>query len=173
MTFTLLKSSKAIVNQWVVRLGKPERIPGRSRNLPFFAMRHPALGSEQFPIQGVKEGFPCWCKAAGEWSWPLGCFQCPVWKCLTIFFIICRRFQFLNKGEIRFTLFKIWPLTVLDVLLEIAVLTVQMGTAVAQWLRCCAANRKVAASIPGGVIGIFHWHKILPIALRPWGRLSL
>ena len=28
--------------------------------------------------------------------------------------------------------------------------------AVAQWLRCCATNRKVAGSIPGGVIGIFH-----------------
>jgi len=30
------------------------------------------------------------------------------------------------------------------------------GIAVAQWLRCCAANRKVAGSIPAGVIGIFH-----------------
>ena len=30
------------------------------------------------------------------------------------------------------------------------------GKAVAQWLRCCATNRKVAVSIPDGVIGIFH-----------------
>jgi hypothetical protein len=30
------------------------------------------------------------------------------------------------------------------------------GTAVAQWLRYCATNWKIAASIPGGVIGIFH-----------------
>jgi len=30
------------------------------------------------------------------------------------------------------------------------------GTAVAQWLRCCATNRKVAGSIPSGVIGHFH-----------------
>ena len=30
------------------------------------------------------------------------------------------------------------------------------GTEVAQRLRCCAANRKVAGSIPDGVIGIFH-----------------
>ena len=31
-----------------------------------------------------------------------------------------------------------------------------LGTAVAQWLRWCATNRKVAGSIPAGVIGIFH-----------------
>jgi len=30
------------------------------------------------------------------------------------------------------------------------------GTAVAQWLRCCATNKKVAGSIPDGVTGIFH-----------------
>ena len=30
------------------------------------------------------------------------------------------------------------------------------GTAVAQWLRCCATNRKVAGLIPDGVIGVFH-----------------
>jgi hypothetical protein len=29
------------------------------------------------------------------------------------------------------------------------------ATAVAQWLRYCATNRKVAVSIPDGVIGIF------------------
>jgi hypothetical protein len=28
-------------------------------------------------------------------------------------------------------------------------------TAVAQWLRCCATNHKVAGSIPDGVIGTF------------------
>ena len=49
----------------------------------------------------------------------------------------------------------------------------KIGTAAAQWLRCCATNRKVAGSIPAGAIGIFHWHKILPIALWSWGRLSL
>jgi len=32
----------------------------------------------------------------------------------------------------------------------------RLGTAVAQWLRCYATNRKVAGSIPVGVIGIFH-----------------
>ena len=30
------------------------------------------------------------------------------------------------------------------------------GTAVAQWLRCCATNQKVTGSIPACVIGIFH-----------------
>jgi len=29
------------------------------------------------------------------------------------------------------------------------------GTAVAQWLRCCATNRKVVGSISAGVSGIF------------------
>ena len=29
------------------------------------------------------------------------------------------------------------------------------GDAVAQWLRCCATNRKVAGSIPASVIGFF------------------
>jgi len=32
----------------------------------------------------------------------------------------------------------------------------QVGTAIAQWLRCCATNRKVAGWIKPGVIGIFH-----------------
>ena len=32
---------------------------------------------------------------------------------------------------------------------------VSIGTAVAQWLKCCATNRKVAGSIPAGVTGIF------------------
>jgi hypothetical protein len=32
------------------------------------------------------------------------------------------------------------------------------GIAVAQWLRCCTTNRKIAGSIPNGVTGIFHWH---------------
>ena len=47
------------------------------------------------------------------------------------------------------------------------------GTTAAQRLRCCATNQKVVGSIPAGVIGIFHCHKILPIALWLWGRLSL
>jgi len=34
--------------------------------------------------------------------------------------------------------------------------TPPMGTAVAQWLRCCATDQKVAGLIPDGVIGIFH-----------------
>jgi len=33
--------------------------------------------------------------------------------------------------------------------------THQQGTAVAQWLRCCATNRKVAGPIPDAVIGFF------------------
>ena len=56
---------------------------------------------------------------------------------------------------------------------KLIIIHMLVGTAVEQWLRCCATNRKVAGSIPAGVTGIFHWHKILQIALWPWGRLSL
>jgi len=34
--------------------------------------------------------------------------------------------------------------------------SLRMGTAVAQWLKCCATKRKVAGSIANGVIPIFH-----------------
>ena len=38
----------------------------------------------------------------------------------------------------------------------LSLLATMRGTAVAQWLRCCATNRKVAGSISDGVSGIFH-----------------
>ena len=34
--------------------------------------------------------------------------------------------------------------------------SLKMGTAVVQWLRCCATNQKVTGSIPAGVIVILH-----------------
>ena len=39
-----------------------------------------------------------------------------------------------------------------------AAIIVNGDCTVAQWLRCYATNRKVAGSIPDGVIGIFHSH---------------
>ena len=39
---------------------------------------------------------------------------------------------------------------------EMVRLLLLAGTAVVQWLRCSATTRKVAGSIPAGVIGIFH-----------------
>jgi len=41
-------------------------------------------------------------------------------------------------------------------LVKVTATITEWGTVVAQWLRCCATNRKVACSIPDGVIGIFH-----------------
>jgi len=32
------------------------------------------------------------------------------------------------------------------------------GTRWRSWLRHCATRRKVAGSVPDGVIGFFHWH---------------
>ena len=40
-------------------------------------------------------------------------------------------------------------------LLKHILLLFSVGTAVAQWLRCCATNRNVAGSIPAGVSGFF------------------
>jgi hypothetical protein len=37
-----------------------------------------------------------------------------------------------------------------------------LGTAVAQWLRCCATNRKVTGSIPAAVSGFFFDIKSFP-----------
>jgi len=37
------------------------------------------------------------------------------------------------------------------------------GTRWRSWLKHCATSRKVAGSVPSGVIGIFHWH-------NPFGR---
>ena len=37
-----------------------------------------------------------------------------------------------------------------------ATLELKLYVQLAQWLRYCATNRKVAGSIPAGVIGIFH-----------------
>jgi len=39
---------------------------------------------------------------------------------------------------------------------NVLLLLLLLLTAVAQWLRRCATNRKVSGSIPDGVIGIFH-----------------
>jgi len=39
--------------------------------------------------------------------------------------------------------------------LNIKIYRIIIGTAIAQWLRYCATNRKVAGSIPAGVRGFF------------------
>ena len=42
------------------------------------------------------------------------------------------------------------------------------GTAVAQWLGCCATNRKVVGSIPAGVSGFFIGIKSFRSHYGPW-----
>ena len=44
-------------------------------------------------------------------------------------------------------------LTILQIILQVPVW--KKGNVVAQWLRCCATNRKVAGSIPAGISGFF------------------
>ena len=46
--------------------------------------------------------------------------------------------------------------THISVTKTVILLATPYDIAVAQWLGCCATNRKVAGSIPDGVIGIFH-----------------
>ena len=48
-----------------------------------------------------------------------------------------------------------------------------MGTAVAQWLTCCATNRKVAALIPDDVIGVFPWHNPFDRTMALWSTQPL
>jgi hypothetical protein len=45
---------------------------------------------------------------------------------------------------------------IINVIIIIIPYKEKQGTAVAQWLRYCVTNRKVAGSIPDGVVGIFH-----------------
>jgi hypothetical protein len=49
---------------------------------------------------------------------------------------------------------------------------ISRGTAVAQWLRYCPTNQKVAGLIPDDVMEFFIYINLL-IALWPWGQLSL
>ena len=61
----------------------------------------------------------------------------------------------LRDPEIHYEIYE-WTtgIDVIDSYLKLVY--VLSGTSVAQWLRCCATNRKVAGSIPNGVIGIFY-----------------
>jgi hypothetical protein len=46
----------------------------------------------------------------------------------------------------------------LKMCISIHILAHRMGHTVAQWLRHCATNLKVAGSIPDAITGIFHRH---------------
>ena len=63
------------------------------------------------------------------------------WHCKMYFFQGLRHFHFLTVHQCSTLVF--------------ASSTTDGGTAVAQWLRCCATNWKIAGSIPAGVSGFF------------------
>ena len=63
----------------------------------------------------------------------------------------------------------VWQSTTHSVMLKSGYFIFKRGTAVAQWLRCCATKWKGRWFDPSWCQWIFHWHKILPIALWPWG----
>ena len=65
------------------------------------------------------------------------------------------RTELAGDRNIRTVIHDVCQLPVAHVSLNDATL-LKAGTAVAQWLRCCDTIRKVAGSIPAGVIGIFH-----------------
>jgi len=69
-------------------------------------------------------------------------------------------------------MFRLPVVAIYRVLIFEGYITENVGTEVAQWLRCCATNRKVAGSIPDGVMK-FVIDIILPIALWLWGPLGL
>jgi hypothetical protein len=60
-----------------------------------------------------------------------------------------------------------------ELVLDFTYIHILLGTAVAQWLRYCASNRKVAGSIPDGVIGIFHWHNPSDRTMALWSTQPL
>jgi len=61
------------------------------------------------------------------------------------------------QGEVRlsFNRMQFWNQVYIYIYIYIYI---YMGATLAQWLRCCATNRKVTGSIPDGVTEIFHWH---------------
>ena len=83
---------------------------------------------------------------------------------LYLFLILLRNIYIFFNLLFHPTAVKTWPIEMSEILLS----TYTKGTAVAQWLRCCATNRKVAGSIPDGVMEFFT-DIILPIALWPLG----
>ena len=73
-------------------------------------------------------------------------------KCLQVFVTECKVLKFVNMNCVT-VLTQTLDLFRHDSILKS--LYIKEGTAVAQWLRCCAINRKVAVSIPASVIGYF------------------
>jgi hypothetical protein len=100
-------------------------------------------------------------RVARAWVWPVRHLRL-VWR-LTIGWVTpiyryvplcCEQVQlhlFSSKRNRKSLFYKVVSCNIMQV---IGIL----GTAVAQLLRYCATNRKVAGSIPADIIGFFRWH---------------
>jgi hypothetical protein len=121
-----------IVRLWVEQLRICASISGWNRILfPLQSVQTSFEAHQAFWSGGT--GTSCRWRVARVWSWLFTCVRC----------------QGLNEWSCSFTApYAFMVFTGMTL----------WGTAVTQWLRYCATNRKVTGSIPDGVIGIFHWH---------------
>ena len=77
-------------------------------------------------------------KVAGAWNWPRTSIKCRGEKCVELY--LHPTYTFLHRSWLRKCLGRNWI------------------TRWRSWLRHCATSRKIAGSIPDGIIGIYYWH---------------
>ena len=123
---------------------------------------------------------PTECGVSWAWSWSI-IMRHRLTRCF------CPRFNGTEKRLFKCSLFfansltfiPMWPnresfqITSLSPISFNYFRTFKQGTAVAQWLRCFTTNRKVAGSIPDGVIGIFHRHNPSDPTMALWSNQPL
>ena len=84
------------------------------------------------------------------------------------YFTLVNQLPTYMKNILHFNIKAVSCSFVLQAVVSFVDLTLPVRTRWRSWLRHCATSRKVASSIPDGVIGIFI-DEILLAALWPWG----